>query len=128
MKCTYCGELRPSTMDHVIPQACKPGQSYDRDKVVPACHECNSTLGAVPLFTISQRAEFLAEKFSRKYRDLIKAPTWEPDEIAELEGRLRISIAALQHEKEMITKRLDHLEYVRLIAPSIKEIWSECEF
>jgi 5-methylcytosine-specific restriction endonuclease McrA len=39
-RCTYCGEVRPLTMDHRMPLS--RGGRHELENVVPACKPCNS--------------------------------------------------------------------------------------
>lgn len=43
-RCAYCGEVKPLTMDHVIPLT--KGGGTTSDNIVPACKSCNSSKGA----------------------------------------------------------------------------------
>jgi 5-methylcytosine-specific restriction endonuclease McrA len=40
-KCSYCGQKKPLTMDHVIPLV--SGGKHDISNIVPACKSCNSS-------------------------------------------------------------------------------------
>jgi hypothetical protein len=39
-RCVYCGEVKPLTMDHIIPLS-KGGQ-HTKNNIIPACLSCNS--------------------------------------------------------------------------------------
>lgn len=67
--CTYCGE--PATdRDHLVSCASQGIRSYSFGKIVPACRQCNGTLGAVPLQDISSRAGYLLQRYSRLRKKL----------------------------------------------------------
>lgn len=118
--CAYCG-LPSDTKDHVIPQSEKAYNPYDKDHTVPCCRECNSTLGAKPFYSVAERASYLRRVYEKKYEKILKIPTWEPHEIEELSGRLQTNIMQSQWLKQEVRMRLEHLEYVVVIAPTIRE-------
>jgi len=39
-RCVYCGEVKPLTMDHIIPLS--KGGHHVKENIVPACKTCNS--------------------------------------------------------------------------------------
>lgn len=39
-RCHYCHEVRPLTMDHIVPIS--KGGSHTASNIVPACQPCNS--------------------------------------------------------------------------------------
>ena len=39
-RCVYCGEIKPLTMDHIIPLS--KGGTHTKNNIVPACRPCNS--------------------------------------------------------------------------------------
>lgn len=39
-RCVYCGEVKPLTMDHIIPLS--KGGHHTKNNIVPACRSCNS--------------------------------------------------------------------------------------
>lgn len=46
-RCVYCGEIKPLTMDHIIP-LCKGG-THTKNNIVPACRPCNSAKADRPV-------------------------------------------------------------------------------
>ncbi|CAB5230106.1 HNHc domain containing protein [uncultured Caudovirales phage] len=45
--CTYCNELRPLALDHIVPLSA--GGDHDIENAVPACKSCNSAKNKTPL-------------------------------------------------------------------------------
>lgn len=110
--CSYCGD--PATSwDHVVPHsfehAADTTRKYSRG-VVPCCHHCNSTLGAVFCGSLDARLEHLAQRIRKKYAKLLKAPDWTDQEIKELGSNLRDSVIAIRNEKRHAIARLAFLE------------------
>jgi hypothetical protein len=111
--CAYCGEAHDLDRDHVIPTSyLRERRSFAGDWLVPACKECNSTLGNLLLFTVPERAAHLITKYKKKYRKFLLIPNWNIDEIAKMHGNLRIEIIQLSIAKSIIVKRIEHLEIV----------------
>jgi len=92
--CTYCG-LAGETIDHVPPTSIRPvlvQLGLDADypfMTVRACHECNSILGDIALWTIEQRRTHIAERLSRRYRKYLDIPHWSQTELDALGDTLR---------------------------------------
>jgi hypothetical protein len=77
--------------------------------VVECCKECNSTLGAVPLFNTNERAAYLYEKYTKKYRKLLRSPKWTDKELEEMSPFLKKTIIATQEHKAFINARMVNL-------------------
>ena len=124
--CTYCGEPA-DTKDHVIPVSwnhmSRKNADYSNKKVVPACNQCNLTLGNIAYHTIQTRASYLIQKYMKKYKKLLKSPIWTPEEISELGRGLRGKILELQMERRNIQNRLDWLTVISLSQFTISDIW-----
>ena len=116
LKCAYCGETATSR-DHVIPVCVLRPQArrhtfHANDWLVPSCHECNLTLGAVLLLTVPDRARYLFKVYSKRWRKLIKSPVWTDYEISQLTGHFQRRVQALSIVIATANKRLDHLDLV----------------
>ena len=70
-ECTYCG-IGANSVDYIVPVSYsgksqkKRTKGYERDKTVPACSECNSLLSNYSIFTIHERAEYIAEPLANR--------------------------------------------------------------
>jgi len=111
--CYYCG-LVADTVDHVVPQAylrslraMNPTAlgSINRTMRVPACRECNSTLGAKEL-TLLARRRFIAHRLLRKYKTVLQTPTWTERELAELSERMQWYVIEGLHLKTLVLARI----------------------
>jgi 5-methylcytosine-specific restriction endonuclease McrA len=115
--CYYCGGPA-STTDHVIPRSVLRCFDYEADPQahaklikgrrleVPACHECNTLLGSTYQETLQQRKAFLKSKLRKRYKKVLKLPTWTAEEIEELGPTLKKSLLASLAEKERLKRRL----------------------
>ena len=53
--CSYCGERRPLTIEHVEPLAIR-GRRNSWENLVPACEPCNNKKGDLPLLIFLLRS------------------------------------------------------------------------
>ena len=131
--CCYCGDIA-TCFDHVIPVsfAQKSGKRRDdltsieeiKKKSVGCCEECNSLLSNYIFDSIADRTEYLSDRVAKKYKKLLKSPSWSEEELEELEGRLKISVMAKQKLKELTIERLRHLNYLRMLPNfTIDDYW-----
>jgi len=109
MDCIYCG-APADTKDHIIPLTYlyngRPKNPKGKGETVDCCRECNTLLGAKALFSVAERAEYLANALERRYRKVLKAPYWSDEEIEELDGELKQTIKAKQFLREEILERV----------------------
>lgn len=87
--CTYCGQIS-DTYDH-IPPICMAGRGASCGVEdagpfikVPACLECNSTLGSSGLLSIEKRRAYIKGRLRKKYKHFLRIPNWDEDELGEL--------------------------------------------
>ena len=111
--CTYCGDTA-DTIDHVPPLAmvyelADAGAYPGRLWLVPACHECNSTLSGRHLPTLAGRRKHLAHRYRRRYASLLRMPRWSNDELSEMKGVLREDIARHWHLARFQRARMERL-------------------
>jgi len=110
--CFYCG-MPADTVDHVPPVSLVDSlvglERLLPRWVVPACHECNSTLGDEPLFKLSERAAFLIEKYEKLYHNYLSCGDFSDDELSELGPILRSQVENAVAVKRVITRRLQSL-------------------
>ena len=112
--CAYCGEVEGLQRDHVIPTSyLRQKRRYEGDWLVPACSECNRTLGSELIFNVPDRALWVMTAYQRKYRKLIRAIPWDEEEIAELGHNLKLLILAQEKAAREIRRRI---EYLRMVA------------
>ncbi len=109
--CIYCG-LPATSIDHIPPQAERKRlvalNLIHRYQIleVDACRECNSALGARPLWTISERKKHVKEYLTRKYSRLLKIPHWPDDELADLGRTVASSVLASIIQSQVIKARI----------------------
>lgn len=125
LRCTYCGDTPAEDLDHVIPVAYTNNRTYTKDLVVPCCKECNGLLGSKSYMTIGDRAGYLAKAYRKKYAKVLKYPTWTQEELDELNGRLRQNVQQGQLLKALTQMRIEYCEYIRIISPSIADVWKD---
>lgn len=109
--CIYCGALA-ETKDHVPPLSAVSslGADYFEELlVVPACNECNSTLGDKWLCEIEDRREFLLNNYKEKYKKILKSPSWSDEELASVGESLRSAIKGQEYFRRHLAERLDRL-------------------
>ena len=109
--CAYCGDADGLCRDHVIPTSyLRERRRYEGDWLVPACVECNSTLGAELIFNVPDRAYWILQVYRRKYARLLRSIPWCEEELAEMGYALRQSIIAQEEARERLLKRIEHLQ------------------
>jgi len=111
--CTYCSATAEN-WDHVVPVSIQGGsRSYRADQwIVPACFECNRSLGFKPFLTIPDRARFLVSFYGKRYSKLLRSPRWSLAELDELGPSLRASILAAELERSGVEQRITCLKTV----------------
>jgi hypothetical protein len=113
--CYYCG--RPaSAVDHVIPKAVLRSIGDDKESLqkttnhrvltVPTCRECNTLLGATTQSTLKGRKAYLKERIRRRYKQVLKTPYWNEEDIGELGPTLRQAVRGAINMKKEILARL----------------------
>lgn len=120
--CAYCGDLA-DTRDHVIPvhyaHKFKTSSRFHKgDWLVPACLECNVTLGAKIILNVPERAEYLHERYLKKWNKTLKTPYWDDDDISTLTGNFKRRMIAYQNLQKNYYQRLAHLDLVAEMAKS----------
>ena len=122
--CYYCGEFGADTLDHTIPYSYysptsvsgakhKPkARKADLVPMVDCCRECNTTLHNKLIIDVRGRANYLKEKYEKKYKRILRLPDWEEKEIKKLGKSLRSTVIKSLIEKESMKERLDYLEYI----------------
>ena len=75
---------------------------------VRCCQECNSALGDRPLWTLTQRKEFVRQWLKRRYKKYLNIPEWTDSQLAHVEGDMRDHVLHGLAVQELIRKRLQH--------------------
>lgn len=123
--CTYCGE-EATALDHVIPLAYLGIYKRTRHSLkdcVPACRECNSLLGCYAYHTIPERAEYISDRLSTRYRKRLNGAVWSEEEIEELEGNLVRRVVTYQHQRLTIIDRIRHASTIAQTSLTIQDVW-----
>lgn len=68
--CIYCG-IPAVEKDHIHPRARMAARRGD-GAVVPACRECNVVLSDKPLFAVNERALFLLQYYTCKWKEMFQ--------------------------------------------------------
>lgn len=135
--CCYCGRPYDLQRDHVIPTSyLREKRKFEGDWLVPACGECNSTLGAEPLFNIPDRAAWLSLVYRKKYAKLLRAPVWSEADYEDVSTRFRYEIEARQRLRAEAIQRVRHLDtvaampvsYLTSVRPFIDDFEEVSEF
>jgi hypothetical protein len=120
-ECVYCGEMA-DTLEHCPPLILVSNEISEEDRenllLVPACRECNTSLGDRYLLTLQDRAEWLVSFYKRKYKKFNRTVAWEEDEIDELDGGLKKFVAGCQTEYDRIRSRLNALRHRMAVGAS----------
>lgn len=111
LTCFYCGDMA-STKDHMYPQKFGDGKG----DTVPACGECNATLGAVGPESVEARFMHLHAAYIKKYNLNKAIPEWTDAEVDELGHSLRSAV------KNKIRARQNAIERVTYIKEQFKRI------
>jgi hypothetical protein len=124
--CTYCGVIAQSR-DHIIPvvyeSVSRKTASYARDKVVPACNECQGILSDRWIPTISGRAAYVAGELARKYAETLRVPDWQEQEIYTLGYNLQNEVRGALVCKQLITSRISFALVIAETQLKPEDIW-----
>jgi|6_EtaG_2_1085325.scaffolds.fasta_scaffold21368_5 hypothetical protein len=125
--CTYCGDAAED-LDHVIPHSYASytdKRSYEKTKVVPCCKKCNSLLGNKKYLAIGERASYLLDRYKIKVNKLLSLPEWTEEELEDMADFFKKSIKEDIYLKEKLIEKLNVLELVCLMEPTIENVWAE---
>lgn len=113
-RCIYCGDYHSGIVrDHVVSVAWRGGvRHYDRSHTVPSCPQCNNLLGDKPLHNIADRAAFLVGAIEHHERRYLFTVDRTPEELAELDHFLAISVKSAMYEKAIALKRIEYAKQV----------------
>lgn len=103
--CVYCGQIA-GTRDHLVPRSIS-GETWRRSVLtVPACGECNSLIGAVALYSITERREYAHNRLRVKRAKILLTIEYTREELDEFGPGLRPAIVAAMVEKRKVLDRL----------------------
>ncbi len=119
--CYYCGD-EAECIDHLIPfkvRQCgkRNGTHLGFGPRVRACKDCNSILGAVGIFTLDGRKEFIATKLKKKLKKLQSIPHWSEEELAELGYSLRSHVESGLAQRDALLRRYEVASLLRWETP-----------
>jgi hypothetical protein len=130
--CAYCG-LTAQCRDHVIPQAYEGvgqhetgyGTGWKRDKVVPACSECNCLLGRRWLPSVAERAAFLAQKLRVRHEEALNFPNWNEDDLEDMSPRMRKQIRAKIQRRDLLKARIAFADSIARMELGPQDCWGK---
>ena len=112
-RCVYCGSPFDVCRDHVIPTSyLRTKRRYEGDWLVPACRECNSTLGDRLIFNVPDRACYILGQVQRTKAKYLNSVVWDEEELTELGHNLRTYVESFQLTKKFYELRTAHLKAV----------------
>lgn len=119
--CVYCGGPN-QCRDHVVPATQDNTRMYGEDKCVACCNECNSLLGSRALYSVKERAGYLAETYSRRYAKVLAMPEWTKEELSEVSPKIQKLVLHNKVLKQIIEDRIKTASRVaRLNLVALKE-------
>lgn len=111
--CWYCGAIA-NTEDHFLPTAflytIESLFGPQKNFVVPACSECNSTAGDRVFYTPKEKRLYIAERYRKRYKNLLIAPDWTEKEMEEVGFGLQSFVRTSEQMKFYMKKRIKRLE------------------
>lgn len=113
--CFYCG-VPANSEDHVLPLVALDSLlcaetvpvASDLMTIVPSCLECNSLAGDKVFNSRAEKKRYIQRRLQNRYADVLRRPTWEDEEIAEMEGDLRRTIELSEQERRLVQNRIDY--------------------
>ena len=124
--CVYCG-MPCDTRDHVSPvsrdYASRKNAPTNQKNTVPSCRECNNLLGARLFLTVGDRASYLFSFYKTSLDKIFSMRSCRTDELKSLKGRMRQYVKNSLKKKESAKSRINHIELVMELCPTIDEVW-----
>ena len=119
-KCFYCGANR-ECLDHVPPISWV--ESFDTTKyreqgneflLYPSCFKCNSYLGDKNLFDISERIEYLYQRYTKEIDKIVGL--WTDEETEEMSPMFQDMIRNRTNRVKELVQRQRYLEHLLFCA------------
>lgn len=104
--CIYCGH-GATTRDHLIPETWSGPAIRHQVLTVPACQNCNSSIGDTLTFSITARRRLAHERIERHGRKWLRCQNFTPGEIRELGHGLRSYVKEGMQMRALIESRLN---------------------
>ena len=97
-------------------------ENWKRDGVemvtLPACLDCNRTLGERALFTPLLRVQYVVKKLEQKYER--KSTLWPEDEIAEMSPEFQRTIRARVGQLRVLLDRLRAAQWREMVEEAVE--------
>lgn len=106
--CVYCGE-DATHIDHLLPRLWTGEVLRRFVPVVPACQDCNCTIGGDLVVPLHERARLVAERLHKRHKKLLEC-SWTNEELGALGRGIRGSVRAAEVKRRIILSRLRVLE------------------
>ena len=108
--CTYCGECS-DTMDHIPPvhylaRVRDLEAEVENCRMVPACKDCNSTLGGLLILNVADRRKHVKTRIRDRFKKFLRMPEWDEDDLRGMSEALVREIAAYLVVKAQAERRL----------------------
>lgn len=105
LRCVYCGD--PALhVDHVPAMIYKYYVTPDERFCVPACRQCNLTLGRKKLFDVDDRRIWVQGYYRKKYARILRLPDTDEED---LEYNLKTLVEAGKVTKNWILHRISFI-------------------
>lgn len=110
MTCFYCGDLADSR-DHVTPHSTTilRRRVWSNLDWVMCCRECNTLMGNMHPYSLSDRIAYLIERFTTKHKLDNVQIQWDDSELDDLGYSLRSYIETSMKQWNSRMKRLSHM-------------------
>lgn len=109
--CFFCG-IPADSKHHILPRVISKKGFKDTEYVF-TCNECNSTLCDHIFLYVHEEAQYLIDKYTRKYGLQTKRVEWDDEEIDELSGMLKQMVKKSISRKIIAEERVYYLRGVR---------------
>lgn len=103
--CIYCGR-GAGTRDHLVPRGISGETHRASVLTVPACAECNSTIGSAAVYSITGRRRIAHQGIRRRNRKKLRYQKLTEAELAEYGPGLRPALAMAGAEREQVEAML----------------------
>ena len=79
------------------------------------------------MHTVWDRADYLADKYAKRYEKALSMPEWSPEEIKEMGSNMRHVVETGLRDKRETNERIKFAKYRASLYQDISEIWEEME-
>ena len=104
--CIYCGR-RSGTRDHLLPRTWTGDSKRHFVVTVPACGTCNSLLGSVLTWSITERRAIAHARLRKKYRKVLEQIDFTPEQVREFGPGIRPDIVQGIENKKHVLEMLE---------------------